>query len=333
MVAAPSLRRAFSLVELLVVIGIIGVLVALLLPAVQAAREAARRTACRANLRQVGLGLLSFHDVHRKFPTGGWGRAWIGVPERGTGVRQPGGWIFQILPMIEEQSLYELGRGASGAAQSEAYSQRLATPLALFNCASRRGSAPLPAGMTQPHQKSPRPTGQVAVVARGDYAINSGATHAFPLQGPLTEALGDDPGYWRTVTDNTLHTGISHLRRSASLPKVLDGMSHTLLAGEKFLAPLHYESSAAAGDNDTLYSGYDYDHHRFVANGLDPPTIYSPQMDNDTLTASENYFGSAHPAGLNMVLCDGSSPVISYDIQPELWRRLGHRADGELMAE
>ena len=87
-----GLRRAFTLVELLVVIAIIGILVALLLPAIQAAREAARRGQCQNHLKQIGIAFLNYESTHKSFPSGGWGWKWTGDPEGGTGERQPGGW-------------------------------------------------------------------------------------------------------------------------------------------------------------------------------------------------------------------------------------------------
>ncbi len=107
------IRMGFTLVELLVVIAIIGILIALLLPAVQAAREAARRIECGNHLKQIGLGALNHHETHRHMPTGGWGWRWTGDPDKGFGKDQPGGWAFAILPFIEEQNLHDLGRGQS----------------------------------------------------------------------------------------------------------------------------------------------------------------------------------------------------------------------------
>src|SRR5450830_967344 len=102
---------AFTLVELLLVITIIGILIALLLPAVQAAREAAWQTQCRNNLKQLALGCLNHESLTKRFPTNGLGFAWTGDADRGTDWRQPGGWIYNILPYIEQQTMHDLGLG------------------------------------------------------------------------------------------------------------------------------------------------------------------------------------------------------------------------------
>jgi prepilin-type N-terminal cleavage/methylation domain-containing protein len=90
-------RTGFTLIELLVVIGIIGVLVSLLLPAIQAAREAGRRSHCQNSLRQIGIVVLLHEDHAGHFPFGGWGHEWVGDPARGSGNRQPGGWIYNTI--------------------------------------------------------------------------------------------------------------------------------------------------------------------------------------------------------------------------------------------
>ena len=118
-------RKGFTLVELLVVIAIIGVLVALLLPAIQAAREAARRTQCSNQLRQLSIAFQNHHDVQKHLPTGGWGFVWLGYPEYGFGPEQPGGWMYNILPFIEQQALHDYGKGTTGAARLAATAYRV----------------------------------------------------------------------------------------------------------------------------------------------------------------------------------------------------------------
>jgi prepilin-type N-terminal cleavage/methylation domain-containing protein len=94
-------QHGFTLVELLVVIAIIGILIALLLPAVQAAREAARRSQCINQLKQMGIGALNHESTHGHLPSCGWGSEWLGDPDRGYGKDQPGGWIYNILPYVD----------------------------------------------------------------------------------------------------------------------------------------------------------------------------------------------------------------------------------------
>ena len=173
-------RFGFTLVELLVVIAIIGILVALLLPAVQAAREAARRMQCSNNLKQMGLAFHNHHDAHKAFATGGWGWRWVGDPDRGFKEGQPGGWTYNILPYMELDNLHALGRDGDPAtltAQQKADAKKATTiPVAEYICPSRRNVRAYPHPMAGP---SDLPTlnadgDTMTDVNRTDYGANAG---------------------------------------------------------------------------------------------------------------------------------------------------------------
>ena len=131
-------HRGFTLVELLVVIAIIGILISLLLPAVQAAREAARRAQCVNNLKQLSLGCLNHESAVKAFPTGGWACFFLGHPDLGVGASQPASWMFNILPYIEESTLYKVQQGLTGSALQTAAKTLASTPLNAYYCPSRR---------------------------------------------------------------------------------------------------------------------------------------------------------------------------------------------------
>src|SRR5688572_20514370 len=116
----PRPAIGFTTVELLVVIAIIGILVALLLPAVLASREASRAQVCRNNLKQLALASLNHLATHGHFPSGGWGASWTGDPDRGYARRQPGGWTYNILAFIEHADTHSAGAGLDDDRKREA---------------------------------------------------------------------------------------------------------------------------------------------------------------------------------------------------------------------
>ena len=137
----------FTLVELLVVITIIGILIALLLPAVQAAREAARESPVPEPSQAACAGMPDPRKATGRYPTNGWGWGWTGDADRGNDWRQPGSWLYNILPFIEQQPLHDLGLGISpwnDPAKMNANAQRMQTPLDVFYCPSRRPAVAYP---------------------------------------------------------------------------------------------------------------------------------------------------------------------------------------------
>jgi type II secretory pathway pseudopilin PulG len=169
------------------VISIIGVLMSLLLPAVQSAREAGRRTQCLNNLANLGKATQQHMTANKeRFPAGGWGPRWVGYPDGGAGQNQPGGWVYNLLPYMEGTPLHDYGIGSSSAADGNTLiNKQLSVTLGYMNCPSRRGGQtytmmtnpvdftpynPLPVTSTSATPVTLNST----LVGKGDYAANSG---------------------------------------------------------------------------------------------------------------------------------------------------------------
>jgi prepilin-type N-terminal cleavage/methylation domain-containing protein/prepilin-type processing-associated H-X9-DG protein len=359
---APIARqRAFTLVELLVVIAIIGILVALLLPAVQAAREAARRSQCKNNVKQMALATLLHVDTHKFLPTGGWASYYTADINRGFGAEQPGGWGFSILPYLEEATLSSLGKGKDiTSPEFRAASVVLhSTVVSSFNCPSRRpaklypynwGTIYMQTWLMAPARGG---TSEVPEVPKSDYAANSGDSLVHAGLGFGSDVMWVPANYnalktgtpqWTKTTCDTspvsrfCQTGVIYYRSEVKPAQISDGTSKTYLIGEKFLSPDLYDEAPSVGngrygDNQGVWSGYEWDNQRVAWN---PGTTvdqlsYQPRQDTPGVDDANIYaFGSAHAGGLNMAMCDGSVQTISYDISRDAHRYLANRMDGQI---
>lgn len=215
-------RVGFTLVELLVVIAIIGVLISLLLPAVQKVREAGNRVSCQNNLRQIGIAFHNHHGAHGFFPTGGWD--WSTPPtyingQPAIGEAQQAGWGFQILPYIEGDNAWKGGAVLA-----------IGTPQKVFFCPSRRG----PQTVTYADEYGPPPlTGTDITHALCDYAASN-------LEG----------------------TGVVRQRTPVRILEITDGTTSTLLAGDKRINLIRMGQpppNQNADDNEGYTAGWDED--------------------------------------------------------------------------
>lgn len=313
-------RSGFTLIELLVVVAIIGVLVALLLPAVQQARESARASECVNHLRQLGLSVHSYHEVHRSFPPGN-----ITLSE---GLCMPAGsttgypsqsginWAICLLPYIGEQALFESYQPGEFN-ESTVNSTTRGTTIALFTCPSDietdrlaiPGSGP---GGLFALKLNYRPGSYRAVTGKSDGTqfIDSAEFTNYPLS-------------WR----GAMHTvGIRGLGVE-TMGQVMDGASNTLLIGESTTVTrrqyrtfwaysfAHYSMSSATPQQRTLLG--DYDRCAAVPEyGFSQPC--------------KRGWGSLHPSGINFLRVDGSVTNLSPNVSMELFTALATIAGGEL---
>lgn len=297
---------AFTLVELLVVLAIVGVLVALLLPAVQMAREAARRAQCQSNLKQIGLALHGYEDVAGVLPVnmGPWHPGLKpGSPLNGKG------WIVGILPLAEEGALYDqLAVGFDGDFQSGAGLRNPAcltamqTRLPVLMCPSDPSSKQLSAEQFQWPGTPVALTNYKGVL--GDNRIG-GVQTMHPGSLPDCIADGGCSGLFYRVT----------FREPQRLANVLDGTSNTFLVGEDVADQNHHSVA--------FYSNGDYA-------ACHAPLNFFPQPPRPRDWWDVMSFRSRHPGGANFCYADGSVRFTAETLQYRVYRALSTKCGGEV---
>lgn len=294
-----SRRKAFTLVELLVVIAIIGILIALLLPAVQAAREAARRMSCSNNLKQIGLGLHMYHDTNRCLPPG-----WIAFdPSSGQPhwSGEPGwGWAARLLPFMEQTALYKSLIHFDRPITDPVNADARVTELSVFRCPSDAGEGTF-------------------VLEGGGLYVGSGSF------SPVELAVGNYLGVFGTLDFHEVCPngdcdggGPIVFQKSVRFRDITDGLSQTFVVGERSrkLAPGTWVGSVTGGQHAPA---------RIVG-----VATYPPNSEENEQHYFHN-FSSRHPSGTHFLSADGSVKLITETIDAQIYHSLCTRSGGEVV--
>lgn len=340
---------AFTLIELLVVVAIIGVLVALLLPAVQSAREAARRSECINGLRQLGIGALNFESSQGVFPTAGGPVALFTNPNeqaRASYGIEGASWMYQLLPFIEQGNLYALRSGNGGSAVGFVDTGLSENRVPVFNCPARSGRFA---------------TIGTEVYALGDYAgvlasWNDGRWTQFEYRDtapPLKRnGLSEEEVVWTGILVKGGQVDKRHDPprvwefAKVDFAAIADGASNTILLAEKAAESKNWTVTRASPwpywEVYGYYTGADWPVMRMFGArilGEASPNREVGVLGDDEVrahvapggTSHEFGFGSAHPGVFNAVFGDGSVHVLSNSADLLILDQLGKRADGSLL--
>jgi prepilin-type N-terminal cleavage/methylation domain-containing protein/prepilin-type processing-associated H-X9-DG protein len=303
---SKHLPRAFTLVELLVALAIIGILVSLLMVAINQTRARARRIGCISNLRQQALAVLQHEASSSHLPTGGWGRQWVAVKGRGFGTEQPGGWIYNILPFIEANDIYGMAPQPSKSMTTEVFQTFVGSTIPVLVC-PERGNYSLPVS----EQFQPKIGSWVASCAKTDYAINGGNDSYDTIDGPESIS-GEDSFSWPNFD---WVGGVSFVRSKVRIRDVRDGAGSVFLCGEKHA---YLTGGSDAGNNQPIVSGDCSDIRRFVGFGLIEFGVPGRHTE----------FGSWHNDGVGFAFCDGSARTFAFETDRRVLQSLADRNDG-----
>lgn len=308
-------RAAFTLVELLAVIAIIGILIGMLLPAVQAARESARRMGCQNNLKQMALGFMSHVEARKIFPDGG-DNYWVGrTGANGAWAFAPNqhlGWGYQILPFVEEQAVWAISD----------FNEMAGKIISLYACPSRRSPTVLP------------PFG--LSVGRGsmDYAGNGGTDDGLKMfesrsLTPCTRCpRWGMPGSGRDGPVTRRPDGSDERGGSVTTAMITDGLANTLMLGEKCMNR-GLLTQDQTDDDAGWVEGWDWEIIRWSY--LQPQPDFrdsSLAVKHSGYATEHSSFGSSHPGSFNAAFCDGSIRTVDYAIDGRTFQQMGSRDDG-----
>lgn len=314
----PLNRRGFTLVELLVVIAIIGILVALLLPAVQAAREAARRMSCSNNLKQFGIGMHNFHDTYKVLPAGAVRRPTVTVPwtdpQRRFSIPLTvnHGWVIFLLPFMEQAALYDQYRLNLDWKDAGNKTVR-ETQLQVGQCPS----APRRNRM----DSFPAAGFGTVVGACTDYGIVNGidtnATTGLFARGLIDTATNGNPD------------GMMRTNRCFNFGEIVDGLSNTMWIVEDGARPDRYRAGNKKVAGRFSGSMWADDANEFVVHGFDSAGITQSTGSCPMNCSNNNEIYSFHPGGAMVVLGDGSVRFLAQTVEIRLVARLISKAGGE----
>jgi prepilin-type N-terminal cleavage/methylation domain-containing protein len=303
------LRRGFTLVELLVVIAIIGVLVALLLPAVQTARESARRMSCSNNLKQFGIAIHNYHDTHQYFP--------ISIAYNIAGPRptpQPNGkgWITSILPQLEQQTLFtQFEPGFIGA-----FHVANGTGMANLNCRTAMKTRIKVIECPSDGQSKRIINNHSELGATIETAVTNykGVLGDYRLGDAASVHQGTEPDCHNAVVECNGIFFRNNYQYQVRLSQITDGSANTFMVGED--VPMQNLRSGAYFTNGDWCSC-----HGPINFFVNPPT---PGAWQNVMT-----FRSRHPSGVQFCLADGSVHFVAQNINHPLYRSLCTKAGGE----